>query len=88
MDHNAHEELRLMFPILKHAKVVDETSSASFNDGGSNIYTTWLDGENYFRTEYNNWSVRHPDTRCYAVTPEAKTIVTFTKGSQYTQVGA
>ena len=80
MKDNSQDILRIMFPVLKNAKVIDEKSRSSFNDGGHDVFTMWQDGEKYYRTTYNDWSVNHPDTRCYEVHRTEKMVIKYTNG--------
>ena len=66
--------LQSMFIELHGGKVIEESSSSSYNDGGNNVTTIWQVGDKFYRTRYNDWSVKHPDTTCTEVL--VKTILT------------
>ena len=54
--------LKEMFPELRNCSPVEEKVRASWNDGGFLVGTTWEGPGHHYQTEFNTWSVRHPDT--------------------------
>ena len=57
-----HETLKDMFPELKDSEPVEEWETPSYNDGGSYVTTIWEGPGRHTRTNFNSWSVKHPDT--------------------------
>lgn len=62
-----HLKLQEMFPELKDSEPVEEWSVSSYNDGGRIVTTIWEGPGRHTRTQYNDWSVEHPDTSIQVV---------------------
>lgn len=65
----AEETLKQMFPSqLRGAVIIHKSTYSSIGDGGTIVEQVWENpnGEIY-QTRYNDWSVDHPDTKCFRV---------------------